>query len=103
MGCVKGRTNLYDEEMVGHKGLAMAIVKYAVQDYATAYKKWLIAEDLGKKGAMLYADTHKFRMEEVERFFFGEWYPALCEIEPSVLLNFAKEKGEEMFLYHIVE
>ena len=60
-------------------------------------KKVLIAEHSGNKRLIRNADIHKYRMAEVERFFYGEWYVALCNIHPDVLMKHSKKKGIKMF------
>lgn len=85
------------DNLLGYEGLAIAIVRNAIQEYADAYKKVLIAEHFGKKSRIRNVDTYKFRMQEIESFFNGEWYQVLCNIDPSVLLKHAKEKGQKLF------
>lgn len=94
---VKWNSRCLEKEMAGHEGLRIAIVRNAIQDYAEAYKKVLMAEYSGDKALIQGADRHRFTMGEVERFFLGEWYALLCNLAPSIMLECAKEKGEREY------
>ena len=65
------------------ENLANAIIIRAVKDYAKAYKRLLRHPD------------NKSAQEEVrklERFFFGEWYAKLTDLDPHYLLDRLKEE-----------
>ena len=65
--------------------LANAIIISAVKDYAKAYKY------------MLRFPESRAAQEEVmklERFFFGEWYAKLTDLDPHYLLDRLKEEIE---------
>ena len=65
------------------ENLANAIIISAVKDYAKAYKRLLRHPD------------NKSAQEEVrklERFFFGEWYAKLTDLDPHYLLDRLKEE-----------
>ena len=65
------------------ENLSNAIIFSAVKDYAKAYKRLLRHPD------------NKSAQEEVrklERFFFGEWYAKLTDLDPHYLLDRLKEE-----------
>ena len=65
------------------ENLSNAIIFSAVKDYAKAYKRLFRHHD------------NKSAQEEVrklERFFFGEWYAKLTDLDPHYLLDRLKEE-----------
>ena len=65
------------------ENLANAIIISAVKDYEKAYRRVLRRPD------------NKSAQEEVrqlERFFFGEWYAKLTDLDPHYLLDRLKEE-----------
>lgn len=65
------------------ENLANAIIISAVKDYAKAYRRTRRRPD------------NKSAQEEVrklERFFFGDWYAKLTDLDPHFLLDRLKEE-----------
>ena len=64
------------------ENLANAIIIRAVKDYAKAYRQFLRHPEnkTAQEGA-----------RKLERFFFGDWYAALTDLDPHYLLNRLKE------------
>ena len=65
-------------EKSGYRGLANAIVLYAVRDYRDVLIK------LHKKPKDYYAQD---RMNELKRFFHSQWFHNLCEVDPDWLME----------------
>lgn len=75
----------------GMNRLAAEIVECAFKDYKNAW------------GSML--KTHDWKLEkrktdkvlDLERFFFGDWYHTLCNLDPNILINEARKRAEEEY------
>ena len=65
--------------------LANAIIISAVKDYANAYRRVLRHPD---------NVSNQEEVKELERFFFGEWYAKLTDLDPHYLLDRIKEEIE---------
>lgn len=65
-----------------HELLAVAIVRRAVEDFEQA----MTFTPCG----VAYRKQRQYKRhvrEECERFFYGEWYRALCSIDPDVIIR----------------
>ena len=77
----KKRSKYYKED--GYSDLANAIILQAVKDYRDALKK------LHKRRKNEVAEQSK---NQVERFFYSEWFIALTEIDPRMLMQRLNEE-----------
>ena len=66
----------------GWDELAKAIVLQACEDYKKSFK---VVEKY--KVNCEYVRAAKQMVNDVERFFFSEWFTALCNIDPHMILN----------------
>ena len=64
------------------ENLANAIIISAVKDYAHAYRRTMRHPD------DVYVQEE---VRKLERFFFGEWYAKLTDLDPHYLLDRLKE------------
>ena len=67
------------------ENLANAIIVCAVKDYAKAYNYMLRFPE---------STTAQEEVRRLERFFFGEWYAKLTDLDPHYLLDRLKEEIE---------
>ena len=65
------------------ENLANAIIISAVKDFAKAYRRVLRHPD---------SRTAQEEVKKLERFFFGEWYAKLTDLDPHYLLDRLKEE-----------
>ena len=65
------------------ENLANAIIISAVKDYVNTYRRILRHPD---------NESVQQEVKELERFFFGEWYAILTDLDPYYLLD--RIKGE---------
>ena len=65
--------------------LANAIIISAVKDYVNAYRCILRRPD---------SECAQEEVKKLERFFFGEWYAKLTDLDPDYLLDRLKEEIE---------
>ena len=70
----------------GYTDLANAIIKQAVKDYQRTYRR------LRKAPNSKYA---KEDIEELESFFFSDWFGVLSDLDATYLLKKVKERVEE--------
>lgn len=64
------------------ENLANAIIVCAVKDYSKAYRRTLRhPDDVSVQG----------EVNKLERFFYGEWYAKLTDLDPYYLLERLKE------------
>lgn len=79
------------EEDVGLYALTAAIVRQAVDDWRDADKLL--------KGLVRYSNTGigspTATKYEIEKFFHGQWYGVLCDINPERILKKLKEEDNE--------
>ena len=61
-----------------YRDMAGAIVVQAARDYRRALQ--MLKKNPKNEKAQMTKD-------EVERFFFSEWYQVLCEVEPTVVIR----------------
>lgn len=67
----------------GIENLKYAIVRQAIREYTVAFKKWLRKPDDG---------INNDRLKELRKFFFGDWYKILCDIDAEWLIRRLEEK-----------
>ena len=65
--------------------LANAIILSAIEDYISAYKR-LLRHPTSK--------AVKNEISKLERFFYGDWYAMLTDVDPHYLLNKLQEAIE---------
>ena len=78
----------HHEEDVGYYALAAAIVKQAVDDYryADSVLKGLKAVKPTSWAARMQSSAENTK-SEVVKFFKGQWYATLCDIDPDLILR----------------
>lgn len=78
----------YHEEETGYFALAAAIVKQAVDDYRYA-DEYLRGVHVTKSTswASRYAHNAEHTKDEVVKFFRGQWYGTLCDIDQNRILR----------------
>lgn len=92
VGRIKTSRGAYQEEDVGYNALAAAIVMQAVHDYRSARRCLR-----GKKPCMVYLEGSGARnpdhvIEDVTIFLKSQWYGALCDIDPDIILRELKRR-----------
>lgn len=65
------------------ENLGNAIIISAVKDYEKAYRRVLRRPD---------SKSAQEEVRQLERFFFGEWYAKLTDLDPHYLLDRLKEE-----------
>ena len=77
-----------ESDWVGFPALAAAIVKQAVDDYRYA-DEYLRGVHTTKSisWANRYAHSAEHTKDEVIKFFRGQWYALLCDIDPERIIK----------------
>ena len=73
-------------EDAGYPALAAAIVKQAVEDYRCA-DRYLGKKISNASWQTRYEHTAEYTKGEVVRFFKGQWYGILCDIDYHLILR----------------
>ena len=76
----------FHPEDVGYHALAAAIVKQAVDDYQCA-DRYLGKKISNASWQTRYEHTAEYTKGEVVRFFKGQWYGILCDIDYHLILR----------------
>ena len=75
-------------DYTGYNALAAGIIMQAVEDWKEAKKKLKAAEKIPDNNARSSAmSRHRNRMDEIEKFFFGDWFSCLCDIDPNRIMR----------------
>ena len=77
-----------ESDEVGFPALAAAIVKQAVDDYRYA-DEYMKGYHVTKSAswANRYAHSAAHTKDEVIKFFLGQWYALLCDIDPERIIK----------------
>ena len=78
-------------EDAGYPALAAAIVRQAVEDYRCA-DRYIERKISNASWQTRYEHTAEYTKGEVVRFFKGQWYGILCDIDYHLIL---RKLGEE--------
>lgn len=84
-----GRPIYEDEVVEEYQNLAAAIVKAANYDYVKTYEGLLTAK------SRLKLQDLQHDKEQLERFYYSDWYECLCGISAKTMIMYLKKQAME--------